>query len=325
MRNAVLFLLLTLTLLLVVALSVTIGVVDFSWQNLWDPSGVQSLIIWQMRVPRTLTAVIAGAGLSVAGLLMQTVFRNVLAGPYVLGVSAGASLGVALILLLGVGAGSAFGILSAATIGSALVMVLVVWLSRFCRNSVSLLVLGLMVGYLADALVSLLIHFGDPQRLEAFVNWGFGSFGRVHGNQILILGSAVGVGILLTLPTLKYLNTVLLGETAAQSLGVSVRRNRVLALGTTSLLTAATTVYCGPVGFIGLAVPHLARAIFRTANHRVLLPACMVIGAIIATLAGWITNLSSYGGVLPLNAVTALIGVPVVFWALLRGQGRLDD
>jgi len=308
-----------------------IGAVSLSPSDIWlaltnpEQAGISATILWQMRIPRTLTAMIAGSGLSVAGLLMQTVFRNVLAGPYVLGISSGAGLGVALVLLLGVGAGSWFGVLSAATLGALLVMMIVLWLAHYCKSPVSLLVLGLMMGYLVDSLVSLMIHFGDPNRLEAFVNWGFGSFGRVHWNEMGILGGTVGVGILLTLPAMKYLNTVLLGESQSQSLGVSVKRNRIIALGAASLLTAVTTVYCGPIGFLGLAVPHLARTVFQTANHRILLPATILCGAVLAVLAGWVANLPTQGGVLPLNAVTALIGVPVVFWALLRGHGRLDD
>ena len=190
MRNAAWFFLLLLSLLLVASLSLMMGAVSFApsevWKALTNPeqAGISATILWQMRIPRTLTAMIAGSGLSVAGLLMQTVFRNVLAGPYVLGISSGASLGVAAVLLLGVGAGSWLGVLSAATLGAALVMILVIWLAHYCKSPVSLLVLGMMMGYLVDSLVSLMIHFGDPNRLEAFVNWGFGSFGRVQWNAL---------------------------------------------------------------------------------------------------------------------------------------------
>ena len=331
MRNALLFALLVIALLGAVTLSAALGAVSVPirevWQTLLHPesASVQGMILWQMRIPRTITAIIAGAGLAVAGLLMQTVFRNPLAGPYVLGVSSGASLGVALVLMLGLGSSGGFGVISAATVGAGVVMLLVLWLSNFCRSSVSLLVLGIMVGYLVDALVSLIIHFGDPDRLEAFVNWGFGSFGRVHWSDMQLLAGFVAAGIALCVPTLKYLNTVLLGEQAAMSLGISVKANRALALGAASILTAVTTVFCGPVGFIGLAVPHMARALFRTANHRLLLPASILIGAVLAVLAGWIANLPSHGGVLPLNAITAVVGVPVVFWAMLKSHGRVDD
>jgi len=330
MSNAMRFLLLLLTLVVAALLSVCVGAVNITPRELLsafthpESSGVSSMILWQLRLPRTLAAMISGSGLAMAGLLMQTVFRNVLAGPYVLGISSGASLGVATVLLLGVGAGSAWGILTAASLGAGLVMMLVLWLARFSRSPVSLLVLGLMVGYLVDALVSLLIHFGDPDRLQAFVNWGFGSFGRVTWNDLPFLGGAVFIGLLASLFCLKYLNTVLLGESAAQSLGIAVRSNRFVALGAASLITAVATIYCGPIGFLGLAVPHLVRALFRSANHRLLIPGCFLAGASLAIVAGWIANLPSHGGVLPLNAVTALIGVPVVFWALLRGHGRMD-
>jgi iron complex transport system permease protein len=330
MSNVARFFLLTFALVVFVVLSICIGTVTISprdlFQALLDPhsNGVSAMILWQMRLPRTIAAMISGSGLAVAGLLMQTVFRNILAGPYVLGISSGASLGVATVLLLGVGAGSVWGILSAATLGAGCVMILVLWLARFSRSPLSLLVLGLMVGYLVDALVSLLIHFGNPDRLQAFVNWGFGSFGRVSWNDLPFLGGFVFVGIFATIFCLKYLNTVLLGESAAQSLGIAVRSDRFIALGAASIITAVVTVYCGPIGFLGLAVPHLVRALFGTANHRILIPGCIIAGAGLAVTAGWIANLPSQGGVLPLNAITALIGVPVVFWALLRGHGRMD-
>ncbi|HSQ42801.1 MAG TPA: iron ABC transporter permease [Fibrobacteraceae bacterium] len=330
MRNAILFLILVVALLLAFLLSVSIGVVKIPLADFWTAlmgrgaSGVTGVIVWDMRIPRTCTAVLAGAGISVAGLVMQTVFRNPLAGPYVLGVSSGASLGVAWAILLGAGQISG-GVVGAGTFGAMGVMAVVLWLARFCRSPLSLLVLGLMVGYLADALVSLMIHFGDAERLHSFLSWGFGSFGRVHGDQLFWLLGTFVFGLLLLLPSLKYLNTVLLGETVAQSLGIAVRKHRVLTLGASSLLTAVVTVFCGPVGFLGLAVPHLARSLFHTADHRVLLPASMLLGACLAVLAGWVTNLPSSGGVLPLNSITALIGVPVVFWALLRRNGGLDD
>lgn len=331
MSNTIRFLLLIVGLLCAGLLSLAVGSVTISLQDLWNAltgsssDNVASMILWQMRIPRALTAVFAGAGLSVAGLLMQTVFRNQLAGPYMLGVSSGAGLGVALVMLIGFGTGTWFGPVVAATIGAGLVMTLVLWLARFCRSSVSLLILGMMIGYLVDSMVSLLIHFGDPTRLQAFVNWGFGSFGRANWSDLRILGTVVLVGLFLTVPALKYLNAILLGESAAQSLGISVRRNRIIALGAASLLAAVVTVYCGPIGFLGLAVPHLARGMFRTANHRILLPASALCGAGLALLAGWVANLPTQGGVLPLNSVTALIGVPVVFWALLKGRGQTDE
>jgi len=330
-RKPFIFFLLIVGLLGAGLLSLAVGSATIRLPDLWTAmiegqnGQVASMILWQMRIPRTLVALFAGAGLSVAGLLMQTVFRNQLAGPYMLGVSSGASLGVALVMLLGLGTGTWFGSVAAATVGAGLVMAIVLWLARFCRNALSLLILGIMIGYLVDSMVSLLIHFGDPTRLQAFVNWGFGSFGRANWSDLRILAFCVIIGLLLTLPTLKYLNTVLLGEAAAQSLGISIRRNRLLALGAASLLAAVVTVYCGPISFLGLAVPHLARGLFHTANHRTLIPATILCGSGIAILAGWVSNLPAEGGVLPLNAVTAIIGVPVVFWALLKSRGQANE
>ncbi|NLB63325.1 MAG: iron ABC transporter permease [Fibrobacter sp.] len=323
-----------LILVLLLALSivaffanVAFGASPITFSDLWsvlfsnnfDP--ILGQIIYDLRLPRAITAVVAGVALSLAGLVMQTVFRNPLAGPYVLGVSSGASLGVALVLLLGFGS---MGILPAATLGSLMVMLVVVFAARRTVNTVSLLVIGLMIGYLVDSLVSLMIHFGDPERLASYVGWGFGSFSRCRGADLLSFSSITIIATLAILPSLKYLNNILLGEESARSLGFSLAKHRVWVLTMASALAAAATVYCGPIGFLGLVVPHLARHFFRTADHRILIPAVMLIGSTMALFSGWVVNLPTKGGALPLNAITAFLGGPVVLWAMLKSPRGVD-
>ncbi len=278
-------------------------------------------IVWELRLPRLAAAMLGGAGLSLSGLLLQTVFRNPLAGPYVLGVSSGASLGVALLMLAGFGAGT-LGVLSAASLGAGAVLALVLALARWVRSPVSLLVLGLMVSYVVDAAVSVLIHFSTSEELRGYVLWSFGSFGRLQPEQVPWLAACIGLGALLSLFCLKYLNGVALGEEGALSLGINVRRSRLLALAAASLLAAAVSAFCGPIGFIGMAVPHLARGIFKSANHRILVPSSMLIGALLALVAGWLVQWPGEGGSLPLGAVTSLMGAPVAIWILLPKKGR---
>lgn len=307
-------------------LSIGWGSSDFGPKEMWnaldqrDSMDAATRILWEMRLPRTLTAMMAGAGLALAGLLMQTIFRNVLAGPHVLGISSGASLGVAIVILLGMG--SAWGVMGAAAIGAMASMSILLVLARYFRSPVSLLVVGMMVGYIVDALVSLLIHFGNPDRLQSFVTWGFGSFSRMTWNEIGILTVIISVCTMAVLPALPFLNTVLLGEEASAGLGIRVGRNRVIVLTIASFITATVTVYCGPIAFIGMAVPQLSRSLFRTADHRILIPATLWIGATLSMTAGWIANLPSSGGVLPLNAATALLGAPVVLWTLTHYRGE---
>lgn len=278
-------------------------------------------IVWELRMPRVLAAILGGSALSLSGLLLQTVFRNPLAGPYVLGVSSGASLGVALLLLGGWGAGS-LGLLSAAALGAGAVLVLVLALARWVRSPVSLLVLGLMVGYMVDAVISVLVYFGDSEELKGYISWGLGSFGRLQLEQVPYFFAVVCVGGFLALGALKYLNALALGEEGARSLGLAVRPMRLAALVAASLLAAVSTAFCGPIGFIGMAVPHIARGIFRSANHRVLVPASLGLGALLALVAGWVVQWPGSGGILPLSAVTSLMGAPVVIWILLPRNNR---
>jgi iron complex transport system permease protein len=286
-------------------------------------------ILWEIRLPRCLAALLAGSSLAVSGLLMQTLFRNPLAGPYSLGVSSGAALGAAAVILASAsapawtgaaGLGPSLGVAGAAMSGACLVMALVLWVSRRVRDNATLLILGLMFGQVAGGLVSLLQAFAPAERIRDFAFWSFGSFAGVTWGQLPVLAAAAGLGLLAAVGCVKPLNALLLGETYARSLGVSLHRTRVLLLGGASVLAGAVTAFCGPVAFLGLATPHLCRGLFRTADHRVLVPASVLLGAALALASDLAAGLPGTGRALPLNAVTALVGAPVVIRVLLRGR-----
>ena len=287
-------------------------------------------IILNFRLPETLTAILAGAGLGISGLLMQTLFRNPLADPYVLGVSSGASLGVALVvlasgaigtsLLAGMGPVGDLGVAAAASLGAALLMLVILWTARRVSSSLTLLILGLLFGYLTSALVSLLLHFSIPERIQAYITWTFGSFGGVTWSQLRVLAPATLAGLASAFWLSKPLNALLLGEFYAQSMGVDVRRTRLAIIATTALLAGTITAFCGPIAFIGIAIPHVCRGLFSTADHRVLAPATILVGAIVALTAAFIARVPGSNVVLPLNAVTALIGAPAVIWVILRAR-----
>ncbi len=285
-------------------------------------------IILKFRLPKALTAALAGAALGVSGLMMQTFFRNPLAGPFVLGISSGASLGVALVVLASgtVGASMLAGfavasdllLASAAAIGAGIVMFVVLMVAGRVQNSMTLLILGLMMGYLVSAFVSLLLYFAVPERIQAYITWTFGSFNGVTWSQMPILAGAVAVGLAIAFVLTKSLNALLLGEGYARSLGLDIGRTRVAIIAATALLAGAVTAFCGPVGFLGIAVPHLCRSLFNTSDHRVLLPGTVLMGAIVALVAALIAEVPGNNLVLPLNAITALIGAPVVIGVVLR-------
>jgi iron complex transport system permease protein len=289
-------------------------------------------IILRFRLPRAITAVLAGAALGVSGLHMQTFFRNPLADPFVLGVSSGSSLGVALVvlsfgtaggaLLAGFGVIGDLGVTFAAAVGGAAVLMLVLAFARRVQHNVTLLIVGLMVGYLTGAVVSLLMYFTLPERVQAYINWTFGSFGGVTWGQMPIYAGVVGIGLLLGWVLAKPLNALLLGEIYARSMGVNVRRVRLGVITSTALLAGAVTAFCGPIAFLGIAVPHLCRALFRTADHRTLIPGAMLAGGLSALVAALIAELPGSNLVLPLNAVTALLGAPIVIGVIVRGQKR---
>ena len=270
-------------------------------------------ILWELRFPRVFAAILAGTALSVSGLCLQTVFRNPLCGPYVLGISSGASLGVALALLAGFGFG-AFCVLGASAFGAFLVTQVVLVLASRFRNASVLLVAGLLVGYFVNALVNVLVAGADAESLQAYVSWGLGGFTRLTLNAVPGFVLAVFAGLVLVVISLRYLNVVRLGDDFARGLGVEVRRSRVCVLLGSSVLAGAATAYCGPVAFIGIAVPHLAYMLFRTTNHRVLLPGVALCGAFLALLAGL------FPVSIPLNAVLSIVGVPVILYVLVRGS-----
>lgn len=293
-----------------------------------DPRWV--VIIEQVRLPRAITALAAGAALGVGGLLMQTLFRNPLADPYILGLSAGASLGVAAVVLTvgsagtalvgGLGLSGSFAVAGAAALGAGAVTILVLAVSHRVASPATVLIIGLMIGYAATAVVSILLHsgLGDMDRVRAYVAWGFGSFSGTSWGQLRVLVLVVALGLAASVAAAKPLNALLLGDTYARTMGVHVSRTRWLLISSTALLAGAVTAFCGPIAFIGVAVPHLARALLRTSDHRLLVPATMLVGALVALVAGLVAQLPGQETALPLNAVTALVGAPIVVSILLR-------
>lgn len=283
-------------------------------------------IILKSRLPQSLTAAMAGAGLSVSGLLMQTVFRNPLAGPSVLGISSGASLGVACVVLLSGSIGgvalSKLGVVGEVTItlsaivGSLLIMALIAYVAQKVRGNVTLLIMGVMIGYIANAIIGVLKFFSAEEDIRAYVIWGLGSFSRVSGGQT----SVFLVLMLILLPTsfflIKTLNLLLLGDAYARNLGLNIKQARLLVIGCSGVLVAVVTAYCGPIVFLGLAVPHICRGLFRTSNHATILPASLLAGASLALVCNLIARLPGFEGALPVNSVTALVGAPVVMWVL---------
>lgn len=290
-------------------------------------------IIVDVRLPKALTAMLAGAALSVSGLQMQTLFRNPLADPFVLGVSSGASLGVALVVL-GVGVANTallsvigllnnFTLAAAASIGAGAVMAIVLGLARRVQSSVTLLILGIMLGYLTSAVVSLLLYFSIAERIQSYIAWSFGSFGGVTWNQLRVMAPVIGIGLGLAIALTKSLNALLLGEAYAHSMGVELKQARFGIVASGAILAGTVTAFCGPIAFLGLAAPHLCRALLRSADHQILIPACLLIGATMALLADLAAQAPGFKVVLPLNAITALIGAPVVGWIILRrGSNR---
>ena len=283
-------------------------------------------IIWNYRIPKAFTSILVGGGLSLSGLLMQTLFRNPLAGPFVLGISSGASLGAAL-LLMGtsfLAGATSFGYFQdvslavAASIGSFLVLMVVMIVAQRIKDTMALLIIGLMFGSITSALVSILAYFSSAESLQRFIFWSFGSVGNLSMLQVYILAGIVFLGIVLSVLSIKPLNAYLLGENYAQSLGVSIRKSRFIIIIATGLLAGGVTAFAGPIAFIGLAVPHLTRQIFDTMEHRVLIPAVFLYGAILMLLCDTLAQLPNSAQVLPINVLTSLVGAPVVIWLLVR-------
>ncbi|MBE9069867.1 iron ABC transporter permease [Leptolyngbya cf. ectocarpi LEGE 11479] len=280
-------------------------------------------IILNFRLPRSLTAMAAGSALALSGLQLQALFRNPLAGPSVLGINAGASLGAALIVLTGGGIGflGQLSVVGAASLGAAIAMFLVLLMARHVRSSLALLIFGLMLSYVTNALVTILLHFSRLEQTLAYLSWTFGSFSGVTWQQMPILLSVIFIGLLMAQLFCKPLNLLLLGEEQAMSLGLSVTVVRCYLVLSASLLAGSITAFCGPIAFLGVAVPHLGRSLFRTQDHRLLVPAVALLGAMLALVANSIAQVPGSQTILPLNAVMALLGAPVLIWLMLK-QGK---
>lgn len=290
-------------------------------------------IIEKIRLPKALTAIIVGCGLSVSGLQMQTLFRNPLAGPSVLGITAGASLGVALVMfsvgsltslytIRELGLSGSWLVIIASSLGAALIMLVVVSISSSLKDHVIVLIVGVMIGNITLSLISIWQYFSSPELIKDYLIWTFGSLGGVTGNQLLILAIVVAAGLFISFLSSKMLDALLLGDHYARSMGLSVKRARLIIVLSTSILAGGITAFCGPIGFIGIAVPHLSRALFNTSSHRILIPACCLVGTVLMLVCDIVAQLPGSQTVLPINVITALIGSPVVIW-IIAGPRKL--
>ena len=325
-KNSIIFVCLTLLLMVLALLDTCSGSVWISPHRFVDIANHQSPIahiLLQLRLPKMLTAILAGASLSVAGLMMQTLFRNPLAGPYVLGISSGASLGVAIFILgmplLGVATNSTLssvGTAGAAWLGAALILAFVASVSTRIKDIMVILILGMMISSGVSAVVQILQYLSNEEALKSFVIWTMGSLGDVTSKQLGLLLPAVLIGLSVSVAVIKPLNLLLLGEQYARTMGLNVRRSRYLIFLSTTLLAGTVTAFCGPIGFVGLAIPHIARMLFRNADHRVLVSASALCGAVVLLccdiVSKWLT--------LPINTITALLGIPIVIWVVIRNK-----
>ena len=327
------FILLIITLLFCWLINISLGSVQIPLSEIFSSlTGRETTkeswhyIIINFRLPKSLTAILVGSGLSMSGLLMQTLFRNPLAGPFVLGISSGASLGVAFLILgisllggsLSAIAFSKYGIALAASIGAFIVLSAVMLAARKLRDTMSILIIGLMFGSLTGAVISVLSYFSNAQQLQQFIFWSFGNLGNLSWQELSLLMVVFILSSIIIISIIKPLNSLLLGENYAQSLGLNLKRTRNLTLVSTGLLTGVITAFSGPIAFIGLAVPHLTKLVFTTSNHRILVPAVAILGAIIMLIADTIAQLPASEYTLPINAITSIFGAPVVIWLLMR-------
>ena len=326
-RRLILFVVAGLLLLLLFVADLVVGNTDIPVPDVWGAltggacPDVTARIIIDIRLMKAVVAVAAGAALSVSGLQMQTLFRNPLAGPYVLGISSGASLGVALFILgaplLGLtGSLASMGVAGAAWAGSAAVLLVIAAVGHRIKDIMVILILGMMFSSGVGAVVQILQYLSKEDALKSFVVWTMGSLGDVTGSQLVVLLPAVAVGLLAAVACVKPLNLLLLGEEYAVTMGLRVRRTRALLLLSTTLLAGTVTAFCGPIGFIGLAMPHVTRMLLADADHRFLLPAVMITGAAVMLVCDIISKML----LLPINAITALLGIPIVVWVVLRNQ-----
>lgn len=324
-----------LTVLLILA-NLFIGAVDIPAHDVWNAltgqagtDEVLNYIVVGSRLPQALTALLAGAALAASGLMLQTLFRNPLAGPSILGITSGASMGVALVILLFGGMisigdssyGGSIAVMAGALVGSFAVMGVLVALTSRIRNSLTLLIVGMMVGYMASSVVTLLSSLSTANNIQSYVMWGMGTFSEVPLDRLTWFSVLTLAGLLMAMLLAKPLNLLLLGDNYATNLGVNVHRVRRWLLIATGLLSAVVTACCGPIGFVGLAMPHIARLLFRTDDHLLLMPATMLCGSILALACNLISTLPD-GNIIPINALTPIAGVPVVLYVIMRGWRR---
>ncbi|MFC0604165.1 FecCD family ABC transporter permease [Winogradskyella pulchriflava] len=326
------FLSLSVILLLCFFLNISLGSVSIPLKSVFGSlfgtieNSTWDIIVTNVRLPKAITAILVGSGLGISGLLMQTLFRNPLAGPFVLGISSGASLGVALVILGSGLFGSLFAtaliskwsIVIAASLGSFLVLLAVLAVSSKVRDTMAILIIGLMFGSITAAVVSVLSYFSTAEQLQQYIFWGFGSLGNLSWEELLIFFGIYTIGIILGIASIKSLNSLLLGDNYAKSLGLNLKQSRLIIIVATSLVAGTITAFAGPIAFIGLAIPHLTRQIFKTSNHKVLLPAVFLFGAIVMLICDSIAQVPTSDYTLPINAITALVGAPVVIWLLVR-------
>lgn len=319
-RSAILFVMLAALTLFLFLLDLAVGAVAVPLGDVWaaltggDCPRATAKIILNIRLIKAVVALLAGAALSVSGLQMQTLFRNPLAGPYVLGISSGASLGVALVVLAGFG--SSIGIAGAAWLGAALVLVVIAAVGHRIKDIMVILILGMMFSSGVGAIVQILQYLSKEESLKAFVIWTMGSLGDVTFDQLAVLVPSIIAGLLLAVVTIKPLNLLLFGEEYAVTMGLNIRRSRGLLFLSTTLLAGTVTAFCGPIGFIGLAMPHVTRMLFRNSDHRVLVPGTVLSGAAVLLLCDLVSKMFT----LPINAITALLGIPIVVWVVLRNK-----
>ena len=326
------FLALSVILLFCFLLNISLGSVSIPIADIFNSffgtveNQTWQIIILNVRLPKAITAVLVGSGLGISGLLMQTLFRNPLAGPFVLGISSGASLGVAIVIL---GSGlfggvfstaliSKWSIVVAASLGSFFVLLAVLAVSSKVRDTMAILIIGLMFGSISTAVVSVLSYFSSAEQLQQYIFWGFGSLSNLSWTELLIFFGIYATGILLSIASIKGLNSLLLGDNYAKSLGLNLKQSRLIIILATSLIAGTVTAFAGPIAFIGLAIPHLTRQVFKTSNHKILLPAVFLFGAIVMLICDSIAQVPTSDYMLPINAITALVGAPVVIWLLVR-------
>jgi iron complex transport system permease protein len=332
-KQKLIFLILFFSLLLFLLLDVFFGTVSIRasevFKALFENSpGVNSTIIFEFRIPKAITALIVGMALSLSGLLMQTVFRNPMAGPDVLGISSGASLGVAIVILgfhTSISVDSLRGLgnwilIAASWIGAGAVMILIMSLSARVRDIMTILIIGIMLSSGLLAIVTIMQYFSAESMLKAYIIWTMGSLGNLTANQLHVLIICVVAGILLSLLSAKMLNALSLGENYASSIGLNVKLSRAIIFASTSILAGSVTAFCGPIGFIGIAVPHITRILLRTSDHKILIPGTILTGATVMLISDIISQMPGSDTVLPVNSVTSLIGIPVVIWVILRNR-----